>query len=136
MITAEKDLWFTFTQAGTYYIDIAQCLSLVNRRFYRQGMQYAVSDLEMNSDGVVTNLVYRMPETWIVASAWEKCMRHWLEQQNTFALDSGIESTTAAYRDFKVYLDEDHTVLPGGMLGNAVPQGTRDLAALPANTYY
>ena len=136
MITAEKDLWFTFTQAGTYYIDIAQCLSLVNRRFYRQGMQYAVSDLEMNSDGVVTNLVYRMPETWIVASAWEKCMRHWLEQQNTFALESGIESTTAAYRDFKVYLDEDHTVLPGGMLGNAVPQGTRDLAALPANTYY
>ena len=63
-------------------------------------------------------------------------MRHWLEQQNDFARESGIESTTAAYRDFKVYLDEDHTALPNAMLGNAVPQGVRDLTALPAGTFY
>ena len=136
LVTAEKDLWFTFTQAGTYYIDIAQCLSLVNRRFYRQGMQYAVSDLEMNADGVVTNLVTRMPETWVVASAWEKCMRHWLEQQDDYAREAGIQSTTAAYRDFKVYLDDVHTALPGGMLGNSLPQGVRDLTLLPAGAVY
>lgn len=132
--TAEKDLWFTFTSAGTYYIDIAQCLSLVNRRFYRQGMQYALADMEMNADGVVTNLVYRLPETWVVASAWEKIMRHWLAQQDDAMDNAGLESTVARYRDFKVSLDLDHGSAGFGV--NAVPDGVRNLAALPATANY
>ena len=74
--TAETDIWFDVEGEGLYYIDIAQCLSLMNRRFYRQGMQYVVNDMEVISDGVSELLVYRLPHTWVVASAWEKCMRN------------------------------------------------------------
>jgi hypothetical protein len=59
--TAETDLWFDLTEAGTYYIDVAQCLSLVNRKMYRQGMQYAVENLEMFSNGTNQAFVYRLP---------------------------------------------------------------------------
>ena len=132
--TAEKDLWFKFTQDGTYYIDIAQCLSLVNRKFYRQGMQYVVENMELNADGVVASTVRRLPETWVVANAWEKTMRLWLQQQNETADDAGLESTRAAYRDFKIYLDSTHVA--GGFASNAIPDGVRDLSALPADSDY
>ena len=104
-----------------YYIDIAQCLSLLNRRFYRQGMQYAVEDMEVLSDGVNEVAVYRLPHTWIVASAWEKCMRNWKEQQDEAADDAGLETLTARYRDFKVYMDTIHA--NAGFAANALPRG-------------
>ena len=133
--TAERDLWFAFSEAGTYYVDIAQCLSILNRKFYRQGMQYAVENLEMNSDGVAVTSVSRLPDTWVVANAWEKCMRAWLAQQNEAAEEAGLESTIARYRDFKIYMDTTHTA-GGGMENNAVPLGTPDLTALPAAARY
>ncbi len=128
--TAEKDLWFDFTGEGLYYVDIAQCLSLVNRKMYRQGMQYAVQDLEMFSNGTVSAFVYRLPHTWVVANSWEKCMRNWLEQQNEAADEAGLESLAARYRDFKIYMDHSHAA--AGVASNALPLGWGgDSAATP-----
>lgn len=42
-------VWSHNTEPGAnrdQYVDIAQCLSIVNRRFYRQGMNYAVGSIE------------------------------------------------------------------------------------------
>ena len=33
---------------GTHYIDLSQCASLVNRRFYRQGLNWAVAGFRLN----------------------------------------------------------------------------------------
>lgn len=119
--TAETDLWFDMTVEGSYYVDIAQCLSLVNRKMYRQGMQYAVNDLEMFSNGTVRAFVYRLPTTWVVANAWEKCMRNWMEQQDEAADEAGLQSLKGRYRDFKVYMDALHAI--AGVSSNALPLG-------------
>lgn len=117
--TAETDLWYDFTEEGTYFVDIAQCLSLVNRKMYRQGMQYAIQDLEMFSNGTNSAFIYRLPTTWVIANAWEKCMRNWMEQQDDAADEAGLESLKARYRDFKIYMDPLHAI--AGVSGNALP---------------
>lgn len=138
--TAETDIWFDVEGEGLYYIDIAQCLSLMNRRFYRQGMQYVVNDMEVISDGVSELLVYRLPHTWVVASAWEKCMRNWKEQQDDAAEQAGTESLAARYRDFKVYMDSIHA--QAGFASNALPRafattmGDGNGSALPTDVDY
>lgn len=128
--TAETDLWYDLTGQGLYYFDIAQSLSLVNRKMYRQGMQYAIQDLEMFSNGTCTAFVYRLPLTWVVANSWEKCMRNWLEQQDEAMDEPGTQSLAARYRDFKVYMDANHAI--AGSAANALPLGWGgDSAAVP-----
>ncbi len=136
--TAERDLWFAFTSDGTNsqtaHIDLAQCLSLVNRRFYRQGMQYAIDGLELHSSDVVQVNISRLPDTWVLASAWEKCMRAWMRQQDE-ALDmADKESLKARYRDFKIHMDELHMIAT--FASNKLPFGVPDLSALPADVHY
>lgn len=134
--TAERDLWFQIDGGAQQVvnIDIGQCLSLLNRRMYRQGMQYVVEGLELHSDSVVNATIYRLPETWIVASAWEKVMRAWLEQQDEALEESDRQSLTAKYRDFKIYFNESHQI--AGSASNAVPFGCTDLSALPTDVEY
>lgn len=128
--TAETDLWFDLTGQGLYYFDIAQSLSLVNRKMYRQGMQYAIQDLEMFSNGTCTAFVYRLPLTWVVANSWEKCMRNWMEQEDDTLEEAGLSSLTARYRDFKVFMDANHAI--AGVASNALPLGWGgDSAAVP-----
>lgn len=119
--TAETDLWFDLSGEGSYYIDIAQCLSLVNRKMYRQGMQYAIENLEMFANGVTKAFVYRLPTTWVVANSWEKCMRNWLEQQDEAMDEPGTQSLAGRYRDFKIYMDALHAT--AGSAANALPLG-------------
>lgn len=119
---AELDLWFDISTPGEYFIDLGQCLSLVNRKFYRQGMQYAVDSMQMFANGVVKNFVYRLPNTWVVANAWEKAMRHWKKQQDETMNEGGLQSTTARYRDFKVFMNPLHAAnYTTGATPNTVP---------------
>ena len=102
------------------HIDIAQSLSIVNRYFARQGMQYVVQNLEIGCQpgGSFSGLVMRLPEHWPCVNAWEKGMRLWLQQQNEAAEDAGLESTIARYRDFKIGFDNNHVFSQ-----NLIPDG-------------
>ena len=53
-------------------VDVAKCLSAINRRLYRQGRVYHVRiDLQTPAaDGVGAN-IKRIPNTWMVKKAWE-----------------------------------------------------------------
>jgi len=51
------------------FIDLSQCASLVNRRFYRQGINWAVSSMKLNSTEFTGRLVVsKLPETWIMSN--------------------------------------------------------------------
>ena len=61
-----------------FYIDLSQCASLVNRRFYRQGLNWAVNSIKVMSggfEGIVAT--HSLPNTWVMSNAWEKSFRAW-----------------------------------------------------------
>lgn len=91
------------------YIDLSQCASIVNRRFYRQGLNWAVAGFKITAaggSGIVQ--VSKVHNTWTTSGAWEKTMRHWLKQQNDAVDGAGAQSAVARFRDYKVFVDDQH----------------------------
>jgi hypothetical protein len=99
--------------------------SLANRRFYRQGLTWAVGGMRVNStnvnpgtviptgrspDGTVT--VQKLPNTWIMSNAWEKGFRAWQKMNAKAQEDSS--SIKPKFLDFKVFMDEKHHNLGSG----------------------
>jgi len=99
--------------AGNSYIDIAEGLSQVNRRAYRQGMEYAIGKISFgflaNPQAVmsVTLAVGTAGNTWTVHNAWKKAYAHWIAQQRRARRLIG-QSAKPTWEDFKVYLDDAH----------------------------
>ena len=106
------------------YIDLAEGLSIVNRRFYRQGMQYAIGGIQIFNGSSVNGriLVEKLPTTWPLSNAWHKAFAFWLKQQNEAIADSGSESAVAKFRDFKVFADKFHMIAHNGGTSNLLPQ--------------
>lgn len=122
MEPAEMVLSFALPNGqATTYFDLAQCVSIVNRRFYRQGVNFAVADFKVISSSAVTGSmsVSRIPHTWVAANAWKKAFNAWNRQQKEALAESGGESAAAKFRDFKIYLDVDHVT--AGYAANALP---------------
>ena len=124
---------------GSSYIDIAEGLSQVNRRAYRQGMEYAVGKIAFgyaaNPQAVlnVSLAVGTAGNTWVVHNAWKKAYAHWIAQQRRARRLIG-KSAKPTWEDFKVYLDDAHRagtslgVLAGD--GGAVGTGEWDYSVL------
>ena len=120
---AVKTMEFTFGENETGYIDLSQCASILNRRFYRQGLQWAVSGIKIqsNAPGVAgTVTVSKLPETWVVGAAWEKSMDKWMQQQNRALADMGAMETKGRYNDYKIHMDDNHVT--AGFATNKIPQ--------------
>lgn len=115
-----------------FYIDLSQCASIVNRRFYRQGLNWAVSGFKLLTPGGTTGEVQilKLPNTWVMSNAWEKGFRAWLKQQNQAADEN--ESVKAKYNDFKIFADEDHHTK--GFSANLLPSSAATLGAGPPTT--
>ncbi|AXH79599.1 MAG: hypothetical protein [Circular genetic element sp.] len=110
---------------GEQYVDLAQCLSLVNRRFYRQGMNYAVENIKFYANNGGSINCYKVPTTWVADNATTKAFENWKEQRAEVLKES--PSLKARWSDFKIFLDAQHVAL--GMAGNLVPAGTSTLTA-------
>ena len=72
---APQSLYFfnTMTQATEIdFIDLSQVASLVNRRFYRQGLNWAVGGFKfLTSPGFEGQLlISKLPNTWVMSNAW------------------------------------------------------------------
>ena len=119
MEPAVKTLTFATPGSGASrsYIDLSQVASLVNRRFYRQGINWAVAGFKVSSlkSGVVN--LYKLPETWVMSNAWEKGFRTWQRMNNESLQES--ESVRPRFLDFKIYADADHHV--AGFGDNLLP---------------
>ncbi len=104
-----------------FYIDLSQCASLVNRRFYRQGINWAVSGMKVlsQSDGTLNAIVtaQKLPETWVMSNAWMKGFKAW-QKMNDEALEES-ESVRPRFLDFKIYADAGHHT--AGYAANLLP---------------
>jgi hypothetical protein len=104
---------------GNFYIDLSQCASIVNRRFYRQGINWAVSGIKILSGVNASIGCRRLPNTWVMSNAWEKGFRAWKRQQDETIEDGTQESVKAKFNDFKIFADSQH--LAGGFVRNLLP---------------
>ena len=60
---------FTFVSEVTGpTIDLSQCASLMNRRFYRQGINWAVAGFKFASESPGRITVSKLPNTWVMSN--------------------------------------------------------------------
>ncbi len=90
------------------YIDLSQCASLVNRRFYRQGLNWAVAGMKVFATRDCTVLVTKLPVTWVMSNAWEKSFRAWQKMIDNATEESGTQSVKGKFLDYKIYADAAH----------------------------
>ncbi len=119
---------------GIGYVDLSQCASLVNRRFYRQGINWAVAGITFvnfdSGSGQIT--ISKLPSTWVTSNAWEKTFRAWM-QMNKNAMEEA-PSIRPKYLDYKVHFDKYHSETLG-FDDNLVPdQFTAAVAEWTAST--
>lgn len=120
---------------STSYIDISQCVSLVNRRFYRQGLNWAVAGFKILSpipsspSALTTGQIsfHKLPNTWVMSNAWEKGFRAWQHMIKNATDDQGIESIKGKFLDFKIYANADHH--QAGFADNLLPHSAATLTA-------
>ena len=104
---------------GRSYVDLSQVASLVNRRFYRQGLNWAVAGFKVSSLQPGSVSMAKLPNTWVTSNAWEKAFRAWNKQQMDAIEEAGAESAVARFRDFKVFADPTHVT--AGVATNLLP---------------
>ncbi|MDC0468567.1 hypothetical protein OAN98_06320 [Bacteroidia bacterium] len=93
---------------ATSTIDLSQVASLINRRFYRQGINWAVAGFKVISPGNATGSlsIAQLPNTWVMSNAWEKSMRTWTKMNREALAET--ESVRPKFLDFKIYADATH----------------------------
>jgi len=127
--TAVQALRFTIPAESTRsYIDLSQCASIVNRRFYRQGLNYAVGGFTIVAPAVLadgkTVTIEKLPNTWMCSNAWHKTYAAWQKQQREAIDEAGAESMVAKFRDFKIFMDGFHA--SDTFVGNLIPIDAAD----------
>ena len=120
----ELRLDFVFSGSGTKFIDIARCLSTLNRKFVSQQAYFYVSKVEIfnNEDAYVD--IHTVPDTWTVKNAYRRG-RSVFEQMNALADTPISEGLSPKYYDFKVYMSDRHRTT-----------GSADLAMFDINGAY
>lgn len=111
MEPAVKTLLFNTDVATTStptesYIDLSQVASLVNRRFYRQGINWVVGGFKILSPVSGSIIISKLPDTWVMHNAWAKGFAAW-DRMNKQALAEN-ESIRPRFLDFKIYADAVH----------------------------
>ena len=119
---------------GSSYLDLSQVASLLNRRFYRQGLNWAVAGFKIFTGANVSGLftVQQLPNTWVTSNAWEKAFRAWNKQQMDAVEEAGAESAVSRFRDFKVFADVGHVT--SGFANNLLPLDGQTPVAQPYAT--
>jgi len=102
----ELRMVFEGVGSGTEFIDLAMCLSTINRKAARQSGYWYVNSVELynNTDSFVD--LHVLPDTWTTRNAYIRAKAIW-DQTNETALkhQSGI---LPKYHDFKVYMSDRH----------------------------
>ena len=106
-------------QTGKFTLDISQVASLMNRRFYRQGLNWAVAGIKVISTTSSNIYVKKLPNTWVLSNAWEKGFRAWQRMIKNATDESGAQSIKGKFLDFKIYADDVHH--NDGFLANLIP---------------
>ena len=92
--------------AARSYIDLSQVASLVNRRFYRQGINWAVAGFKVSSQRTGFVNCFKLPNTWIMVNSWKKSMETWMKMNREALAETA--SVRPRFLDFKIYADAQH----------------------------
>ena len=115
------------TVGGAYTVDLSQAASIANRRFYRQGINWAVASVKVFSTGTGAVVLHKLPTTWVMANAWKKGFNAWMKRTREALSES--QSVAGRFLDFKVYADSIHH--QQGFAANLMPIGLLAIAATP-----
>lgn len=97
---------FTAVSTGTNYIDLSYAASILNRRSYKQGINWVVGGFSITTSGLAapgTVTICKVPTTWVSYNAWVKSKAMW-DKMNDQVLDDE-PSLEAKYADFKVAIN-------------------------------
>lgn len=105
---AVKKLFFSIPLAGVTYLDISECASIANRRFYRQGLNWMVAGMRLHTAATTTGVVniFKVQDTWMASNAWHKGYALW-NRMNDQVLDNQ-PSIRPKFHDFKIHMDSEH----------------------------
>lgn len=123
---------FEFTPASTgdrfTYIDLAQCLSVQERRLHRQFRHYTVlGGLVQDSNNGTTVRFNTAPNTWVTETALRRGFKLW-QKMNRQSMEGMPGAVMPKYHDWKVYLNAHHqsgggTLVPADAGGNTIDIG-------------
>ena len=99
-------LSFECSGGATEFIDISMALSIINRKFLRQGVYFYVNSVEIynNETGVVD--LHTLPDTWITKNAHTRGRK--LFSKMNALVDDVSAVGRPQYHDFKVYMNNLH----------------------------
>jgi len=109
------------------YIDLAQSLSIVNRKMNRQGQCFAIHSVVAalpNTTGTSSLDIETIPDTWVANNAWVKAYSLWAEMNQKVLQDN--PSVQGKWRDFKVFFDAAHYAGGTGSAGPTLNMIPRD----------
>jgi len=110
--------------AARSYIDLSQVASLVNRRFYRQGINWAVAGFKVASQRTGAVNIFKLPSSWVMSNSWEKSMRAWMKMTRDAMEETSVRPK---FLDFKIYADSQHHA--AGYAANLMPLSAAGAAA-------
>lgn len=116
---AASSFTMTLPASASSYVDLSQCASIVNRRFYRQGLNWAVSGFRVGYSASGGVHICKLQNTWVTSQAWKKSFMLWKQQQDEAMEDSGSDDAIARFRDFKIHMNAGHVAATFG--GNILP---------------
>lgn len=121
---AERAMTFVIPDNTICVIDIARCLSAINRRLYRQGMNYYVERISCHFGQASVGYVQALPDTWMTQNAWKKGFKTWQKMQNEYMDGQGAQ-LKGKWADFKIKPDDlGHTeITPVDNDGSAIVLG-------------
>ena len=106
---APKKIYFVMPGNMTDgYIDLSAAASAVNRRFYRQGLNWAVANVKCQSYASSEQQVQvlTLQDSWMVSNAWTKAFKAWQKMQYEYALDEQ-PSIKPKFNDFKIFANSE-----------------------------
>ncbi len=123
MKTAVRNLTFELGEDQFEYIDLAECLSQVNRQAYSQGYVYLVESLSWSGAGGAPGPMHMrcLPTSWTVYQSWKKAKRLWDKMNREGSKGLG-RNAYPAYHDFKVFFDAAHYLGHTSVTSNLLPR--------------
>ena len=102
------------------YIDLSQGISLLTRKFFRQGLCWAVNGIDLFTGSGINGriLVEKIPDGWVASNSWVKGFSDWNKMIRNALTET--ESVRPRFLDFKVFAD--HTHAQAGVGANLLPQ--------------
>ena len=97
--------------SDSVYIDVAQCLSLLNRKLVRQGQIFRIRNMRFYTNDTSPNSTIKVgviPRTWVTRNAWVKAKALWDKMNALAAEDVSGTAIYPKWHDFKVYMDYNH----------------------------